>query len=124
MKIRTSLALPALLLALCGCGAVNSTTPPAALAPSYSSTADQSIGEGLAAVNAFVLQEKTNYAQATATVQAAEKTSLNALITATDLANAAYTSFHAGTGTLPAAQTALTSAQNAQAALVAQKGVK
>lgn len=119
-------ALLALVLCLpfLGCGAVNSTTPPAALAPGYLSTADQTVGEGLAAVNSFVTQEKVNYAAAAATAQAAEKTTLNALITATDLANAAYAAYHAGTGTLPSAQTALTSAQNAQAALASAKGVQ
>lgn len=121
------LALLSIFLALplmAGCGAVQSTTPPTALAPGYSSAADQAVGEGLASVNAFVNQEKVNYAALAPAPKAAEKNILNNLITATNLANAAYTAFHAGTGTLPAAQTALTSAQNAQASLVASKGVK
>jgi len=107
-----------------GCHAATSTTPPAAIAPGYSSAADQAVGEGLAAVNAFVNQEKVNYSALAPAQQATEKSLLNNLITATNLANAAYTAFHAGTGTLPAAQTALTSAQSAQASLVAAKGVK
>jgi hypothetical protein len=122
--MRKALLVFAFCLPMFGCGAVNSATPPAALAPGYLSAADQTVGEGLAAVNSFVTQEKVNYAAATATAQAAEKATLNALITATDLANAAYTAYHAGTGTLPAAQTALTTAQNAQAALAASKGVQ
>lgn len=109
---------------LAGCGAVNSNTPVAALAPGYSSAADQALGEGLAAVNSFVNQEKINYAAETPAVQAIEKATLNNLIMATNLANVSYTAFHSGTGTLPAAQQALTTAQNAQAALASQKGVK
>lgn len=119
----TLLAL-ALCIPMLGCGAVQTTTPPAALAPGYSSAADQTVGEGLAAVNSFVKQEVINYNAMTAAQQAPERTTLNALISATDLANAAYTAFHAGTGTLPAAQTALTTAQNAQTALAASKGVQ
>lgn len=119
--------LPLLLLLLCaplsGCSAT-SATPAATLAPGYSSTADQTLGEALAAVNAFVNQEKVNYAAMTPTSQAAEKNFINNLITATNIADSAYTSFHLGTGTLPAAQQALVTAQNAQAALAAQKGVK
>lgn len=114
----------AFIFLLAGCGAVNSTTPPAVLAPGYISAADQTVGEGLAAVNSFVTQEKVNYVAMTASQQATEKETLNALVTATDLANSAYTAYHAGTGTLPAAQSALTSAQNAQASLAAAKGVK
>lgn len=121
------LALLSIFLALplmAGCGAVQSTTPPAALAPGYSSAADQAVGEGLAAVNSFVNQEKINYASMNSAQQGVEKTTLNTLITATNIANTAYTAFHAGTGTLPAAQSALTTAQNDQASLTAAKGIK
>ena len=115
-----------ILLALClitvGCTAT-STTPPAALAPGYLNAADQTLGESLAAVNAFVSQEKINYAAETPALQAAEKTALNALIMATNVANASYTAYHVGSGTLAQAQTALTKAQTAQTALAATKGV-
>lgn len=114
----------ALCLPMTGCGAAKSTTPPAALAPGYTSTADQTLGESLAAVNAFVKQEIINYAALPAAQQATEKTALNSLVSATNLANTAYVAFHAGTQTLAAAQSALTSAQNAQAALAAAKGVQ
>lgn len=121
MKFRI-LALSLALLPMFGCGAVSApATPPA---PGYSSAADQTLGQSLAALNAFVLQEKINYAQLTAAQQAPEKAALNALIDATNIANAAYTAFHAGTGTLAQAQTALTTAQGAQGQLTAKKAGK
>ena len=121
MKLRT-LLLSAALLPIVGCGAVNG--PPTPPAPGYSSTADQTIGQSLAALNAFVSQEKVNYARLTADQQAKEKTLLNAFIDATNVANATYTAFHAGTATLAQAQTAYQSASNAQSALAAQKAGK
>ena len=118
MKLRT-LALSLLLLPLLGCPAANSPTPP--LAPGYSSPADQTLGQSLAALNAFVMQEKINYAQLTVAQQAPEKAVLNALIDATNIANQAYTNFHAGTGTLATAQANLQTAQTAQANLATKK---
>jgi hypothetical protein len=121
MKLRT-LTLSLLLLPLIGCGAVSA--PPAPPAPGYTSPADQTLGQSLAALNAFVSQEKINYAQLTVAQQAPEKPFLNALIDATNVANAAYLAFHSGTGTLATAQANLSSALTAQANLTANKGVK
>lgn len=121
------LFLPLFLL-LCfvpfGCAPATSTTPPAALAPGYLNSADQTLGESLAAVNAFVNQEKINYVAAALAQQATEKPYLNGLITATNLANASYQAYHAGTQTIAQAQAALASAQTAQANLSAANGVK
>lgn len=118
------LLLPLLLLPLAGCPAASSTTPAAALAPGYLNSADQTLGESLAAVNAFVNQEKVNYAAETPAQQATEKPYLNGLITATNLANASYQAYHAGSQTLAQAQAALTSAQTAQTTLTTNQGVK
>lgn len=107
---------------LTGCGA-KATVSPTASAPRYTSQADQQIGEALAAVNAFVNQEKVNYQAMTPVQQDKEKAALNKLIASVNAANSAYTGYHAGTGTLDQAQSALTSAQNAQAALTAAKGI-
>lgn len=112
------------LLAPIGCKSATSTTPPAALAPGYSSQDDQVLGQSLASLNAFVLQEKTNYAALAPAQQAAEKSILNALIDATDVANATYTAFHQGTGTLAQAQVAYATAQSKETALNANKGVQ
>lgn len=116
--------LPLLILPLAGCPAASSTTPSAALAPGYLNSADQILGESLAAVNAFVNQEKINYAAETPAQQATEKPYLNGLITATDLANGAYLAYHQGSQTLPQAQAAFASAQQAQTALTTASGVK
>lgn len=115
-----SLTLSLLML---GCNAT-STTPPAALAPGYSNAADQQLGQALAAVNAFVTQEKINYTQLTVAQQAPEKALLNALIDATNLADAAYAAYHAGQQTIAQAQAALNTAQAAQTKLATQKGGK
>lgn len=114
------LALPLMF----GCNVATSTTPPAALAPGYSNADDQKLGQSLAAVNAFITQEKINYAELTAAQQAPEKPFLNALIDATNLANQAYMAYHAGSGTIAQAQTAVANAQAAQGKLAAQKGGK
>jgi hypothetical protein len=103
---------------------VKSTTPTAALAPGYNSTTDQSLGQSLAAVNAFVKQEKVNYAALPPSQQLVEKSYLNTLIDSTNLANATYTAYHQGTGTFDQAQAAYKNASAAQAALIANKGVK
>ena len=106
-----------------GCPAtVNAPTPPPA--PGYSSQADQTLGQSLAAIDAFVTQEKANYAVMSVNLQAAEKPYLNNLISAVNVANQLYLAFHAGTATLTQAQTAFATAQSAQTALEANKGIK
>jgi hypothetical protein len=114
-RLSVFLALPLIF----GCATVKAPTPP--LAPGYTSPADQTLGQSLAAVNGFVHQEILNYDAKPAAQQASEKTYLNSLIDATSLANTAYVAFHGGSGTLAQAQAALTTAQNAQTALAAQK---
>lgn len=114
----------ALGLMLLGCGAVRTTTPPAALGQGYANTDDQNLGQALAAVNAFVTQEKINYGQLTDAQRVVEKPYLNALIDATTLADAAYSSYHAGTQTLVQAQAAEKTAEAAQTKLATQKGGK
>lgn len=107
-----------------GCNTVKLTTPPAALAPGYSNADDQNLGRALAAVNAFVTQETINYARLTAAQQLPEKPYLNALIDATNAADAIYSAYHAGTATLAQAQAAEKTAETAQRKLAAQKGGK
>lgn len=119
MKLRIIL-LSLALTPLMGCGPTV-TAPPAPLGPGYISSADQTLGQSLAALNGFVMQEKINYAQLSMAQQTPEKPFLNALIDSVNVANAAYMAFHAGTGTLVQAQTAVVNAQTAQSALAAKK---
>ena len=91
----------------------------ATVAPSQASAADQTLGQSLAAIDAFVTQEKANYAQLTPALQAAEKPYLNNLIAAVNAANQVYLAFHAGTATLAQAQVSFATAQSAQTALAA-----
>lgn len=119
---RFLLCLP--LFCLLGCPSATTTTPPAALAPGYSNSADQQLGQDLAAVVGFTDQEKINYAQLSATQQDAEKSYLNTLINSVNAANAAYNAYHQGVQTLAQAQLALATAQNAKNAVQQVKGVK
>lgn len=123
MTLRSLFCLP-LALVLIGCPSATSTTPPTALAPGYSSPADQTLGQSLAALNGFVNQEKINYAALSPALAAAEKPYLNTLIDATTVANAAYLAFHQGTQTLAQAQASFITAQTAQSNLAAQKGIR
>ena len=124
MKLRKRIGALALIFAmgiavgLLGCK-TNTVTAP--LAPGYLNATDQKMGQDLAALNGFVLQEKANYAALPAAAQATEKPVLNDLITATDLANASYQAYHAGTQTQGQVQTAIAAAQAKQNALVVQK---
>lgn len=122
MKALIILAAALLILPPTACN--KTTTNPATLAPGYLNTTDQTLGEALASLNGFVNQEKTNYASLSATQQATEKNYLNNLIAAVNEANAAYQAYHAGTQTQAQAQTAVTTAQTAQQALVSAKGVQ
>lgn len=109
---------------LTGCKTATSTTAPQALAPGYSSSTDQTLGETLAALNGFATQESANYQTASADIKAAEKAPLNAFILAVNLANASYVAYHSGTQTQAQAQAAVTNAQSAQTTLIAAQGVK
>ena len=110
-----------------GCGA-SSTTPPQATCSCIPRSADdQKLGQSLAALcgtDGFVAQEKVNYSTLPAAQKAPEKPYLNALIDACNVANAAYTAYHAGTGTFASAQGAFNTAAKSQTVLVGTKGVK
>lgn len=120
-----------LALPLLGCPSATAPTPP--LAPGYLNSQDQILGQALAAVNGFRSSEEGNYncdtaAKAsstclTATQKAAEKIPLNNFIQVVNLANVAYTAYHAGTQTLTQAQAAEQAAESAQGTLAAVKGV-
>ena len=121
--LRYALALT-LVIPLAGCP-VAATTPAQATAPGYLNATDQTLGETLAAISAFVTTESTvNYPAETPAQQAVQKPYLNALITLTNSASALYLQYHAGTATLSQVQTAVTMAQGAQTNLTNAKGIK
>lgn len=118
MKIFATIAL-----VLCvGCNTVNAPTPP--LAPGYSSQADQIAGQTLASLHDFVATAVADYDKLTPTQQATEKPLLNNLVNVVNGADSIYTAYHAGTQTLANAQSAIQSAQAAQANFLAAGGVK
>lgn|ERR1039458_2404255 len=133
MKRTMNLALLlCLALPLAGCPAATAPTPPTA--PGYQNIDDQKLGRALAAVNGFRKSEEGNYNCDTAALAAdtcltsaqktVEKPYLNDFINAVNLANTAYTAYHAGTQTLAQAQVAEKSAETSQASLATAKGVK
>lgn len=99
-----------------------STTPPP-LAPGYSNSADQTMGETLAAANAFYKRIQQNVQQGTMTLSANEKTAMNDLATALNIANGTYLAYHSGTATQAQAQTAINTVSQKQQAAAAL-GVK
>lgn len=118
-KFLLPLALACLALPLAGCPAATSTTAATALAPGYNNATDQTVGQTLAALHALVQKATIDYANLTPAQQTMEKTVLNNLVLAVNTADSLYLAYHQGSGTLLAAQNAVTNAQTAQAAYTA-----
>lgn len=119
-------------LMLAGCAKTTGTTPP--LAPGYQNSADQIMGQDLAAANGFyhTIQCETqglNWSVTTKTcvsdskvitpmiLSATEKQAFNALATSLNVANPVYLSYHAGTATQAQAQAAIDQVKAQQNAL-------
>jgi hypothetical protein len=123
--------LPLLILPLAGCPAASSTTPPAALAPGYTSQVDQQMGQALAALRAGDYAATTAYLSLTPAQQAAEKTALNNFTSAVNTADTLYLAYHAGVTvanpnppTQAQVQAAVAAATSAQTNFNATLGVK
>ena len=120
--MKKALALIALSasLMLTGCPQPNSTPNPALLAPGYLSQADQTMGQTLAAANAFYNRIQQDSAAGKITLSQPEKTAMNALGLSLNIANGTYLSYHNGTATAAQAQSAIdTVSQKQQAAQAA-----
>jgi hypothetical protein len=100
---------------LAGCAKQNAPTPP--LAPGYTNTADQTLGETLAAARGFYNRLQADAAQGTFKPSAAERQALNDLGIAINAAEPIYLAFHAGTGTQAAATAAISNVTQKQAAV-------
>lgn len=109
MKILSTLVL---CLALCGCGAVKSTTPPAALAPGAISQFDSDTYRALATSHAVAQSAAGNAAKLTTT----EKAALNQFIQYLNIADSLFVSFHRSLISQPEMQAALDNVTNSQAA--------
>lgn len=112
------LTVSLLAVALLGCHS-SSTTPPAALAPGYTSEADQQFGTALAAARALAAQAVQDYGKLTPPQQAPVKNPLNAFVAAVNAADAAYTAYHAGQGSAAQVQAAMSKVSTTQAAYTA-----
>lgn len=110
-KVLTSLLLScALVLGTSSCAKTTATTPPAALAPGALNTFDQIAYQTLAGAHAFVATASAN----AATLTAAQKSALNVMINAVNVAQVAYISYHNGNETQAAVQVALNAVASAQ----------
>lgn len=118
--LSTFLALPLIF----GCAAATSTTPPTALAPRYTSAADQAAGQTLAAAHALVSKAVTDYTSLTPAQQATVKGPLNAFVTAVNTADSIYIAFHAGTATITQVNAAVTQVTSTQTAYTTASGVQ
>src|SRR5665213_314198 len=106
-----------------GCATATSPTPP--LAPGYSNQADQTMGQVLAAGNAYYQRIQKDTVSGVYFPSPTEKSILNAVASALNIANQTYLAYHNGTATQAQAQTAIDLAQNRVSGAQAQiPGVK
>ena len=92
-------------LMLAGCAQGTAPTPP--LAPGYTNQADKTMGQTLAAADAFYRRIQQDSAAGTVALSAQEKTVLNDLGVALNIANVSYLAYHNGTQTQAQAQDAI-----------------
>lgn len=121
--------IQAMVLGMClvpisGCGAVNSTTPPAAVAPGYLNQADQIMGEVLQSAHALYYRLQQDSLTGKFVPSPAEVTVLNNLQVALNSAQPIYIAYHNGTATQNQAQIAVDSVKQNQAAVQSLIGGK
>lgn len=121
--------LPALVLALAlnlsivgvtGCLKAAANTPAQALAPGYLNPTDQWMGETLDTAHGIVASLLQQATSGSFVPNATEKATINGLVEALNVADAAYRGYHAGTTTEAQATQAVTLVQAQQTALQAQ----
>ena len=118
--IRKSLLALSLLFAVMiptGCPTATSTTPPAALAPGFSSQADQTLDQTLVGARGFYTSIQSQVTAGSYVPGPATVTALNAFGTALNAAEAVYLAYHGGTATLAQAQAAVAAVQTQQTAV-------
>ncbi len=120
MKPAKALLAGALALAVTGCKPVGANTSPAALAPGYINAQDQNMGEALNTAHGVVGGLLNQATSGSFVPSAAEKASINGLVAALNVADAAYQGYHAGTVTEASAATAVSTVESQQQSLQAQ----
>ena len=98
-------------------GCTPTTTTPAQLAPGYNNSADQAMGEILSGARSFYVSIQQQSAAGTLVLTPAVKQAFNTFGTSLNTAESLYLAYHAGTATQAAAQTAVNTVQQQQAAL-------
>jgi hypothetical protein len=115
----------ALGVSLSGCTPKStSTTPPAALAPGFSSQADQTMDQVLVGGKQFYTDIQAKVVAGTYVPAASEKAALNTFASALNTAQVVYIAFHAGTATQAQAQAAVDTVTAQQTALQNTIGAK
>lgn len=116
-----ALLVLALAMALTSSGCkTNGVAPP--LAPGYNNQADQQMGSVLAGARAFYTKIQADSASGATTLSQTEKDAFNKFGISINLAEQIYLGYHAGTQTLAAAQSAVNSVSQQQAALPIPSG--
>src|SRR6202044_3829469 len=98
-KITTVICLAVALAFPVGCKTATSTTPPAALAPGFSSQADQTMDQVLVGAHSFYNSLQSQVGAGTYVPSPSELTALNNFGVALNAAEAIYIAFHNGTAT-------------------------
>jgi hypothetical protein len=95
-------------------GCVTATAPAGPVAPGFSNSTDQQMGSTLAAADQFYNRLQADQVTGAFKPTSAEVTALNTLQQALAVANPIYLAYHNGTGTLAAAQQAISNVSTAQ----------
>ena len=106
-----------LVLLLAGCHAATSTTPPVALAPGFSSQADQTVDQILVGARVFYVSIQDSVNAQTYTPTPAALKALNDFGVALNTAETVYLAYHNGTATLAQAQAAAATVSTQQTAV-------
>jgi hypothetical protein len=107
-----------------GCKTTTTTTPTAALAPGFSSAADQTMDQVLVGAKKFYTDIQAQVIAGSYVPSEAEKTALNTFASALNTAQVVYVAYHGGTATQAQAQAAVDTVTAQQTAIQNTIGAK
>ncbi len=116
-RFKIYLLLLAMAFAMTFVGCTPATTTPAQLAPGYSNSADQQMGEILSGAHRFYTSIQQQSQAGTLTLTPAVKAAFNTFGVSLSAAESVYLAYHNGQATQAAAQSAVNQVQSQQAAL-------